>query len=85
MPAVTPTEPEELGGHIAALETELRDGSLLNAEQVRERLSIIDDMAVRVRGLPAGDLQAFTAKVDQLRRQYGDWLDSIDNNQSNPR
>ena len=69
-------EPETMGSEIAAFVARQHDGSVLTAEDLERLLRRLNDLSSQVHTLPAGDLQATTAKLDELRRQYSAWLDA---------
>lgn len=69
-------EPELMGSKLAEFVARQHDGSTLSADELRVLVSRLNDLASEVHDLPAGDMQASTAKIDELRRQYAQWLDT---------
>ena len=69
-------QPEFMGSELAGFMARQHDGSALGVGELTALLGRLNDLASHVHELPAGDLQASTAKIDELRRQYTQWLDS---------
>lgn len=70
-----------MGARIRAFENRQYDQVELTAAQLEVYLLQLNDLASEVRSLPAGDMQASAAKVDQLRRQYTDWYNAAVQNE----
>ena len=69
-------EPEFMGSELAEFEARQHDGSVLSVDELSALLARLNELSSGVHDLPAGDMQASTAKIDELRRQYTQWLDA---------
>ncbi|MET3805061.1 molybdopterin converting factor small subunit [Nakamurella sp. UYEF19] len=77
-------EPITIGTRIHEFTQRQHDHVALTAAQLADLLVELNDLASDVRDLPAGDLQASTAKVDELRRQYTDWFNAAAKHENSP-
>jgi hypothetical protein len=69
-------EPETMGAKLHEFSERQRDGQALTASELEGLLEQLHGLASDVHGLPHGDQQASTAKIDELRKQYTDWYDA---------
>jgi hypothetical protein len=69
-------QPETMGAKLHKFSVRQRDGQALTARELEELLGQLNGLASDVHGLPDGDVQSTTAKIDELRKQYTDWLDA---------
>lgn len=66
-------EPETMGAKLYEFAERQHDGQALTATELEKLLGELNALASDVHGLPDGDLQASTAKIDELRKQYTQW------------
>lgn len=66
-------EPQTMGEKLHEFTERQHDGQALTATALDQLLADLHDLASEVHALPAGDRQASTAKIDELRKQYTQW------------
>ncbi len=69
-------QPETMGAKLHEFSVRQHDGQALTARELEKLLGQLNGLAADVHGLPDGDLQSTTAKIDELRKQYTEWFDA---------
>lgn len=77
-------EPTTIGTKLFEFTQRQHDHEALTSAQLEDFLVQLNDLASDVRHLPAADMRASTAKIDELRRQYTDWFNTAVKHENSP-